>query len=289
MVYLLILASSAVELVYEVLWMRRFTVLFGGTAPAAAVTLSAIFLGMAAGSAVVGRLAGRWKRTMRAFAVLQLGMAAGAALLEPLLRGYEAFLAAFYPVLPGRPASFLAVRGALALAAVALPAFFMGGALPLAGHALASRGKRLGTALAGLCVASLLGACGGTLLVPAVLLPLLGANGSYLAAIAANLVLGGLAAVLGGPRPEPEALAPASLAVRAAAVSARRSPAKSRAPGGFALHGRLSLAFLSGALVMALEVLWTRMFSMGHESSVYSFAAVLAFRILVVWILFTFF
>ena len=36
---------------------------------------------------------------------------------------------------------------------------------------------------------------------------------------------------------------------------------------------RLLLAFLSGALVMGLEILWSRMFSMVHENSVYSFAA----------------
>src|SRR5438132_172287 len=83
--HILVLVSSAVELVYEILWMRRFTLLFGGTAPAGAITLSAMFLGMAVGSAVIGRLASRWTRTLQGFALLQLGMAVGAALLETIL------------------------------------------------------------------------------------------------------------------------------------------------------------------------------------------------------------
>src|SRR3989442_15858327 len=77
--HILVLVSSAVELVYEILWMRRFTLLFGGTAPAGAITLSAMFLGMAVGRAVIGRLASGWARTPEGVALLPLGMAGGAA------------------------------------------------------------------------------------------------------------------------------------------------------------------------------------------------------------------
>ena len=37
----------------------------------------------------------------------------------------------------------------------------------------------------------------------------------------------------------------------------------------------LSLSFLSGLCTLALQALWTRMFSLVHENSVYSFAVVL--------------
>src|SRR2546427_2596873 len=87
--HILVLVSSAVELVYEILWMRRFTLLFGGTAPAGAITLSAMFLGMAVGSAVIGRLASRWTRTLQGFALLQLGMAGGAGLPQTILPGFD--------------------------------------------------------------------------------------------------------------------------------------------------------------------------------------------------------
>src|SRR5690349_12480352 len=66
--------------------MRRFAVLFGATAPAAATTLAAVFLGLALGSAVVGALCARWKRPIRAFGLLEIGVGLGALLTEPLLR-----------------------------------------------------------------------------------------------------------------------------------------------------------------------------------------------------------
>ena len=187
--HILVLVSSAVELVYEILWMRRFTLLFGGTAPAGAITLSAMFLGMAVGSAVIGRLASRWTRTLQGFALLQLGMAVGAALLETILGLYDRLLPGFYPILSGRPAAFLAVEAALASAAVVVPSFFMGGILPLASHAIAGPGPRLGATLGGLYAMSLLGACFGTVLVPVAILPSLGADRGYLAAIVVNLAM----------------------------------------------------------------------------------------------------
>src|SRR3989442_3914925 len=108
--HILVLVSSTVDLVYEILWMRRFTLLFGGTAPAGAITLSAMFLGMAVGSAVIGRLASRWTRTLQGFALLQLGMAVGAAALETILRVYDPPPPRFYPLLSRRPAALLALE-----------------------------------------------------------------------------------------------------------------------------------------------------------------------------------
>src|SRR5262245_12967059 len=276
--HLLVFVSSVVELVYEILWMRRFTLLFGGTAPAGAITLSAMFFGMAVGSAVVGRLTSRWTRALQGFALLQLGTAVGAALFETILGLYDRLLSDFYPILSGRPTASLAIEAALAIAAVAVPSFFMGGILPLASHASAGLRPRLGATLGGLYSMSLLGACCGTVLVPVVILLTLGVHGGYLAAIVANIAIG-LAAIAMDVRrrattasaalPSPVAKTHRDVDARAASSTARSGQT-----------ARLLLAFLSGALVMGLEVLWSRMFSLVHENSVYSFAAMLAIFLL---------
>jgi predicted membrane-bound spermidine synthase len=54
---LLFFASGALALVYEVLWQRRFALVFGGGATAAAAVLAAYFAGLGVGSYVVGRAA----------------------------------------------------------------------------------------------------------------------------------------------------------------------------------------------------------------------------------------
>ena len=45
----LFLVSGFAALVYEVLWLKELSLLFGNTAQAASATLSAFFLGMAGG------------------------------------------------------------------------------------------------------------------------------------------------------------------------------------------------------------------------------------------------
>jgi len=125
---------------------------------------------------------------------------------------------------------------------------------------------------------SLLGACFGTVLVPVAILPSLGADRGYLAAIVANLAMG-LAAIAMDARwraTTTSAALPSPVAKTRRDVHAKAAPSAARSGQA----ARLLLAFLSGALVMGLEVLWSRMFSMVHENSVYSFAAVLALFLL---------
>ncbi len=75
---LLFFASGALALAYEVLWQRRFALVFGGGAPAAAAVLAAYFAGLGVGSYVVGRAAARVTRPLRVSAVLEALVAVGA-------------------------------------------------------------------------------------------------------------------------------------------------------------------------------------------------------------------
>ncbi len=100
-------ASGALALIYEILWMRRFSTLFGATAPAAAATLSAFFLGIAVGNAVLGRRSARWLRPLRAYALLEFGIAAGALLVAPAFAAYDHLCGPLYALISGAPSLFL--------------------------------------------------------------------------------------------------------------------------------------------------------------------------------------
>ena len=58
-VLVLFFLSGACGLVYEVVWMRMLTLVFGATAFAAAAILASYFAGLALGSLLFGRLADR--------------------------------------------------------------------------------------------------------------------------------------------------------------------------------------------------------------------------------------
>ncbi len=264
MLYLLIFASSAVELAYQVLWMRRFTLAFGATSTAGAISLAAIFLGLGLGNAVGGAWASKSPRPLRLFACMEVGMALGAALLEPILGLYDRLAPGLYPTLVASPATFFALQASLCFVAAGLPAFFMGGLLPVAGQALTlPRGTSRPAGLRGLYAASLGGASLGTMLVPTVLLPHLGAAIGHAVLIGANLALALGAWRIGGARQADLTASPVPVGTRA------QWP---RAPSA----GILSVAFVSGAATISLEVLWARMLSMIHENSAGSFAVVLS-------------
>src|SRR6185369_12445233 len=81
--------SGALGLVYEVLWMRWFTTLFGATTLATTATLSGFFLGLAAGSHTFGERAKRWRRPVQAFGLLEIGVGVGALLVPFVLDLYR--------------------------------------------------------------------------------------------------------------------------------------------------------------------------------------------------------
>ena len=259
---LLFFVSGALGLVYEVLWMRWFTTLFGATTLATTATLSGFFLGLAAGSRTFGERSKRWRRPVRAFGILEIGVGLGALLVHPILDLYRQAYPVLYPWLSPFPASFALVKLLLAVAAVGIPTFCMGGTLPALGQAIASPGARLGIPVGGLYAINLLGATLGTLAVPFVLLPRLGLTASYACAVAGSLGVGLTAYVIGSATPQEP------LSESAPPIDSTASRPSSVA------GGVLVLSCLSGVCTLALQVLWTRMFALVHENSLYSFAVV---------------
>ena len=70
--FALFFISGFSALVLQVVWMRELSLVFGATARAAAATLAAFFLGLAAGSGYWGRLSRCVTNPLRAYALLEI-------------------------------------------------------------------------------------------------------------------------------------------------------------------------------------------------------------------------
>ncbi len=258
-------ASGAAALVYEVLWLKELGQLFGVTAHAAAATLAVFFLGLSAGGFVWGRRAERIADPLRAYALLEVGIAASAVLYFILLDLYRWLLPSLFAAFAERPGVFLLVKLGLATCVLFLPAFFMGGTLPVMGQYLVRRADQLGRTATLLYAVNTVGAAAGALAAGFLLPPLLGFRRSYLVAIAINLVVAAIAYRWSRREARPR-LAPAAMPPG----NARDVASPSLAPALL-----WTLAAASGFLTLALEVLWTRMFAQVLQNSVYTFAAIL--------------
>ena len=267
LLHLLFFASGAAALVYEVLWMRRFTVLLGATAPATAAALSAMFLGIGIGSAIFGACSARVRRPLLVFGLLEAGIALGALLVDPFLARAEILMTPAGDT-AGPPSLVLLARMALAMTAILPPAVLMGGSLPILAQAMDHGRLGLGVLGGGLYATNTLGAAIGVLAVPAILLPVCGSAGSLRVAVGANLLVAAIALAL--ERASRPTVAP--LPARNAAAPGGGAPAAPAALRGILL----AAAFFSGAVGLGLETLWSRMLALVHENSLYSFATVVA-------------
>jgi spermidine synthase len=256
---ILFFVSGALGLVYEVLWMRQLTVLFGATTLATTATLSAFFLGLAGGSAALGARARTWRRPLLAFGVLEIGVALGAGLVPEVLSLYGDLYPSLARALSSHPGLFTLVKLLLAMIALGLPTFCMGGTLPALAETVALRRVGPRVSVGGLYAANLAGATLGALAVPFLLLPRLGAEASVRCAMAGSVLVGVAACVLGAGAARDAVGAPRSQASTTAATAPR---------------GVMLLGALSGVFTLALQTLWTRMFSLVHENSIYSFSVV---------------
>src|SRR5512147_1152319 len=96
LVLALFFLSGASALIYEVVWSRRLTFIFGGTAFAIATVLAAYMAGLALGSWLFGRRIDRGGHPLVFYSLLEGGIAVWALLLPAVLGGLNGFYGILY-------------------------------------------------------------------------------------------------------------------------------------------------------------------------------------------------
>lgn len=125
------LLSGAAALIYEAVWQREFTYLFGSSSSATAAVLASYFAGLGLGSFVAGRYISCTQRPLLVYAFLELVIATSALLVPVILSLYSNAYPELFRRFQGQPSAFLFVKGCLAFCATALPTMAMGATLPV--------------------------------------------------------------------------------------------------------------------------------------------------------------
>lgn len=266
--------SGASGLVYQVVWMRRLSLVFGSTTLAISTVLVSFMGGLALGSRLLGRYADRHPdRALRTYGLLELGIGAYALCIPLLLRGAGLAYLRAYPALEGNPQVFLVLQFFLVSAVLILPTAFMGGTLPLLVRYSVHRRREVGNRVGALYAANTFGAAGGVLLSTYALLPYLGVARSELAAAAANLCVGAVALFFASRGKVFDSSR--QRLVQAEGDLPRVETAPSRLPAGRTVSALLLGLALSGFAAFTYEVVWSRVLAFVLGSSVYAFGMVL--------------
>ena len=245
--------SGAAALLFEVLWFRALGRVLGNTVWAAALVLTAFMLGIALGGLLAARWAQRIRNPARTFAAAELVVAFAGCLLVWGLPLLEAPLGRWLAPLSDAPALSANVRMALALAAMLLPTIAMGMTLPMGVRLLARTDTT--RALGMLYAANTFGACLAPMIAEHYLIEALGLRGTALAAAAFNFA----AAALVFRLPQADAGA-------APSAPADREPWEVRL---------LMAAAATGAIALALEVVWFRLLLLYAPATDATFALLL--------------
>lgn len=255
--------SGAAALVFETLWFRQAGLAFGNSVWASTVVFSSFMAGLALGNGLAARLVPRIRRPLRLYAILEVVVAvSGVALVWLLPLSTTALLPVLRPFLD-QPAVLNPLRFVCAFVLLTLPATAMGGTLAVLVKALSAWDDNFGRVLGRLYGWNTLGAVGGALAGETLLIERLGLRGTSLVAAALDIVAALLATTLAR-----RAFAPQEVTGPVQAVETdRRSGARVRL---------LAAAFLTGATLLALEVVWFRFLFLFVFATSLAFAVMLA-------------
>ena len=260
-----VFVSGAAALVYETIWTRTFSIILGSTVQAASATFAAFLVGLAAGAWLFGRRSPPPGRAVRAYLGIELAIALTAPAAGLVIhRGSDA-LTEWLGAGSGALGSFGVV-----LALVLVPTVLMGATFPL--MMTVARRSGAGVPVIGrLYAINTFGAACGTLVCGFFLIRLFGVERSLAIGAGLNaLAAVAAAALLVRARADADS-APASTgaAPRPAAQPASAAPA-------LPVPILLTVAGASGLMVLALEIVWTRLAAYFLGNRTYAFTTLLA-------------
>ncbi|MDP1752394.1 MAG: fused MFS/spermidine synthase [Reyranella sp.] len=250
--------SGAAALIYQTAWHRLLGLFAGADTIAAALVVGAFLLGLGIGSLAAGLFADRLSRraSLIAFALCEVGIAVF-AVLSPWLY-YDVIYLKFLPLAASRGVIF-----AVVFAGLLWPTFLMGCSLPFLSKAVVSQIAGSAKLIGWLYGLNTLGAGVGAFVGGWYLIGTFGFDKAIYGGAALNLVVaaGGLLLARGldmaeaAPGPKPAALPD---------------------PVDGVVWRWSLLVFISGFLIVALQIVWYRLIGVLLQSNGYSFSLVLA-------------
>jgi spermidine synthase len=267
----MLFVTGACGLVYQQLWLRELSLVFGVTVYAAATVLGAFMAGLALGSWLAGRLIDRARRPLVWFGICEALVGVAALVTPSALDVVEDV----YVSVSGGPETPLGIltlaRLVLTFAVLLLPATLMGASMPIVVRAAVSHSDQLGSRTALLYSVNTAGAIVGTLLAGFVLIGEYGVWATFKVAAIGNLTIGTVAVLLG-----------CRLGARGAGAACVGVPTRADREHwvpSLSTRGRravLTVFVVSGFVSLALEIVWFRVLVLYLESNAYAFSAMLA-------------
>jgi len=264
-IYFLFLFSGIASLIYQIVWVRMLTLVFGHTIYSVSIVLSAFMAGLGLGSYLWGRTIDKTGKPLLIYGKIEILIGISAAFLSFLLSNFSPIYAWLHQWLPNLFFLVVALKTVLAFLLVLIPTIFMGATLPVMCRYFATEEANLGQQVGYLYSINTLGAAAGCLFAGYFLIGFFGVLETALVAAGINLLIG-LVCIVVFKKAEPGVPCGFGLP-KPASFSLQLDKENSL---------WLAISFLCGFTALAYEVVWTRLLVFGIGSTVYSFSLMLA-------------
>ncbi|MDQ7064285.1 MAG: fused MFS/spermidine synthase [candidate division KSB1 bacterium] len=267
LIYLLFFISGATGLVYEVLWMRLLSQVFGSTVFAISSVLAVFMAGLGLGAYAWGRRLDRGGSGLRLYGLLELGIGIVGTLVPALIHWLDPLIVRLLVASQDLAVLQAVIRIAFAALLLGLPAFLMGGTLPALSKSLTRETRAVGHDVGMLYAVNTAGAVLGAFTTGFLLIAYFGLWMTGLLTAATNVAIGLYALRL-------------ARSVSPDAQTTDDAPRPLRSGPADRLNDRrlfvLLLAYgLSGFVALAAEVVWVRALVFFLGNSTYAFSTVL--------------
>jgi len=268
--YACFLLSGTAGLIYEVVWAKYLSILFGNTTYAYTVVLATFMGGLAFGSFSLGRLADKIRDRLSLYACAEIGIAVFCALTSRIIVLAKIMYLAAARHYPPNSAGLTLVMCLIGAAIMLLPTILMGGTLPILSTYMTTSPSSRGKTVARLYYINSFGAVVGTVLSGYYLIYHFGLGLTIIMAASVNFSVGAAVLVVRMIHGRP-----ALVTWRDEGENLPEEERGEEYPGTV-IKVALFAIFLSGFAAMLYELVWVRLLSLVLGSSTYSFSVMLA-------------
>ena len=276
---ILFFGSGACALIYQVMWLRLLSLVFGVTVYAASTVLAGFMAGLGLGSLLAGRVATRITRPLAAFGIAEILVGVTAFLTPAALEWLTELWISLHDALPNSLAAITVIRFIVAFLVLIVPTSLMGATLPLIVKSALAREHRVGGKIGVLYAINTTGAIAGALIAGFYFIAEIGVARSFQIAAATNIAIGVIAIAASRRSRVPGVPGvPGVRPLQPQELQEPQEPKEPQEPQEPQDPGRVVLwvFFVSGLMSLALEIIWFRMLVLFLRPTAYAFTIMLA-------------
>jgi len=177
-------------LIYEMIWIRPLSLVFGTTMYAVSTIVASFILGLAIGSWIAGRFTDRLQNPLKYYAFIQIAVGFFGILLLPVFDLMpKVYLDLYHLTYPNQQV-FMIAQILMSMGMIAIPATLMGTTLPLMLKTYSTEFRTIGKDVGKLDASNSIGAFFGTLAAGFLIIPILGIHDGILVTASINIILG---------------------------------------------------------------------------------------------------